>query len=284
MQYLGKDYTAELRKGKLHWDDDDDVWTRQSSVTDGDWHNASFDGIWNKACIHDGVLTWNEGEDITIMITSTKTFQLRYDGIDHTAELRDDGTLHWDDGDVWKRLAKESPPHRQVQPRRVSERSKCSAAKEPHQAKEAPPQRQLELQHISQGAKCSAVAKKPMSKQADDTPAAVGVSSQKKRVIVSRPVDAKRYQGVVSWFRGSYGWLQSPEVAARYQNRVIFLHVNDCDSKPRQGDKLSFQVSDDVKPEFRNQQVKAVCARQVHDEACINARDFIQQRRLLRGV
>merc|ERR1712008_146045 len=218
MQYLGKDYTAELRKGKLHWDDDD-VWTRQSSVTDGDWHNASFDGI------------------------------------GHTAELRDDGTLHWDDGDVWKRPAKEAPPHRQ-----------------------------LELQHVSQGAKCSAVAKEPMSKQADDTPAAVGVSSQKKRVIVSRPVDAKQYQGVVSWFRGSYGWLQSPEVAARYPNRVIFLHVNDCDSKPRQGDKLSFQVSDDVKPEFRNQQVKAVCARQVHDEACINARDFIQQRRLLRGV
>merc|ERR1712008_562131 len=247
MQYLGKDYTAELRKGKLHWDDDD-VWTRQSSVTDGDWHNASFDGI------------------------------------DHTAELRDDGTLHWDDGDVWKRPAKEAPPHRQVQPRRVSERSKCYAAKEPHQAKEAPPQKQLELQHVSQGAKCSAVAKEPMSKQADDTPAAVGVSSQKKRVIVSRPVDAKRYQGVVSWFRGSYGWLQSPEFAARYPNRVIFLHVNDCDSKPRQGDKLSFQVSDDVKPEFRNQQVKAVCARQVHDEACINARDFIQQRRLLRGV
>jgi len=134
----------------------------------------------------------------------------------------------------------------------------------------------------------SAVAKEPMSKQAGDTPA-VRMSSQKKRVVVSRPVDAKQYQGVVSWFRGSYGWLQSAEVAARYPNHMIFLHVNDCDSKPRQGDKLSFQVSDDVKPDLRNQQVKAVCARRVHDEACINARDFMgktrtQQRRLLGGV
>lgn len=289
MQYLGKNYIAEMRNGKLHWDDDD-VWTRQSSVTDTDWHDASFNGIWNKACIHDGLLTWNEGGDVTIMITSTTTFQMRYDGKDYNAELRHDGTLHWDDGDVWTRHAKEAPPQGHMQLQHVSERAKHSAfAKEPHQAKAAPPHRQVKPQHVSERAERFAVAKEPASKKADDALSAVGVSSRGKCVIVSRPVDAKRYQGVVSWFRGSYGWLQSPEVAARYPNRVIFLHFNDCDAQPRQGDKMSFQVSEDVKPEFRNQQVKAVCARRVQNEACIDARDFIgktriQQRRLLGGV
>lgn len=287
MHYLGKDYIAEMRNGKLHWDDDD-VWTRQSSVTDGNWHDGSFNGIWNKGCIHDGVLTWNEGEHVTIMTISTTTFQMRYDGNDYNAELRDDGTLHWDDGDTWTRRAKEASPQRPVQPQHLSESAKCSAfTKEPRQTKMAPPHRRG--QYVSEGAECLVVAKEAVSKSADDTPLAVGVSSRGKCVIVSRPVNAKRYQGVVSWFRGSYGWLQSPEVAARYPNRVIFLHFNDCDSQPRQGDKLSFQVSEDVKPEFRNQQVKAVCARKVHDEACVDARDFIgktctQQRRLLGGV
>jgi len=289
MQYLGKNYIAEMRNGKLHWDDDD-VWTRQSSVTDGDWHDASFNGIWNKACIHDGLLTWNEGGDITIMITSNTTFQMPYDGKDYNAELRDDGTLHWDDGDVWTRHAKEAPPQGDMQPQQVSERAKRSAfTKEPRQAKAAPPHREVRPQNVLERAERSTVAKEPASKQADDSPPAVEVSSRGKCVIVSRPVDAKRYQGVVSWFRGSYGWLQSPEVAARYPNRVIFLHFNDCDAQPRQGDTMSFQVSEDVKPEFQNQQVKAVCARRVRNEARVDARDFIgktriQQRRLLGGV
>merc|ERR1719297_721422 len=64
-------------------------------------YSPSFNGIWDRASIGNGVLTWNEGEDVTIRITSTTTFQMRYDGKDHSAELQDDGRLHWEDGDMW---------------------------------------------------------------------------------------------------------------------------------------------------------------------------------------
>jgi len=272
MRYLGTDYAAELRDGKLHWDDND-VWTRQSSDVNVNWHHASFKGIWNKARIHDGVLTWNDGEDVPITVTSTKTFQMRYLGKTYTAELWSDGKLHWDDDDVWTRMASEAPPQKLVQ-------SQPGPGKVKHSRKFCETRCSCE----------SSVARETLSKQADAAPAVVGEQdSCGKRVVVSMPVDQKRYQGVVSWFRGSYGWLQSPEIAARYPDCLIFLHSNDCDEKPKKGDKMSFQVSEDVPPDHRNKQVKAVHARKLSVEARINAHDymgktFTEKRHMLRGL
>merc|ERR1712110_1184438 len=64
---------------------------------------CKFDGIWNSASIHDGTLTWNEGEDVPLSIISANIFQMHYVGKIYLAVLRDDGKLHWDDGDVWVR-------------------------------------------------------------------------------------------------------------------------------------------------------------------------------------
>jgi len=272
MRYLGTDYAAELRDGKLHWDDDD-VWTRQSSDVSVNWHHASFKGTWNKACIHDGVLTWNDGEDVAITVTSAKSFQMQYLGKDYTAELWSDGKLHWDDDDVWTRMACEAPPHKLEQ-----------SQQGPGQVKHS--QRFRETRCSCE----SSVARQNLSKQADAAPAKVGEQdSCGKRVVVSMPVDERRYQGVVSWFRGSYGWLQCAEVAARYPGCVIFLHSNDTDAKPKQGDKMSFQVSEDVPPDHRNKQVKAVHARKLRVEERINAREymgktFTEKRHMLRGL
>merc|ERR1712014_172288 len=60
---------------------------------------------------------------------------------------------------------------------------------------------------------------------------------------------AKRYEGIVTWFRGSFGWIQCSEI-----KNDIFLHKIDCVKKvsnsyerPKQGDTITFHLSTDEK-------------------------------------
>jgi cold shock CspA family protein len=53
------------------------------------------------------------------------------------------------------------------------------------------------------------------------------------------------FQGKVKWFRGSFGWIDSTEAKNAYSGSDVFLHVSDCDFKPRQGDEIEFHVDFD---------------------------------------
>merc|ERR1712032_1584663 len=69
---------------------------------------CACDGDWEAACIKDGTLTWNEGEDVELTILSHSRFCMSYFAMTgcpmhYEAELRNDGKLHWSDGDVWMR-------------------------------------------------------------------------------------------------------------------------------------------------------------------------------------
>merc|ERR1712050_52929 len=69
---------------------------------------AGFNGRWNKAQIHNGVLTWKEGEEVPINTISGTSFQMKYfeeggQNWTYQAELHENGNLHWDDGDIWYR-------------------------------------------------------------------------------------------------------------------------------------------------------------------------------------
>lgn len=293
MIYCEKRYGAELRSGVLVWDDGE-VWTRR---------RAEFEGDWTWATIDEHKLIWKEGEEVAIQPLSATTFQMRYEGISNTAELRHDGKLHWDDGDVWTRRSKQSLRECGVCPpwcsrprgKHLSNRDgrgvSCEVISHRASSQAVPPrQTRLELQNSCQTVPCSkAVAEESAQRQTVAAQAVVGVmNSSKQCVIVSKPVDERRYQGVVTWFRGSYGWVKSAKVAAKYPDHWIFLHVNDCDSKPRQGDSITFQVSIDVKSNSGNKQVKAVHARKVTQAQVISARDFIgktaaEQQRLVAG-
>merc|ERR1712232_361650 len=90
----GGTYKGELvADGALHWDDGD-VWTRQSCF-DGHWGNRGF--------IRGTTLVWNDGPATPIVITDRQTLEVKLDGQVYSGELRADGQLHWDDGDVWVR-------------------------------------------------------------------------------------------------------------------------------------------------------------------------------------
>merc|ERR1712232_1516451 len=86
-------YNGELLgDGRLLWDDGD-VWTRQSP----------FDGLWGNRCLIDGnILKWNDGP-ATRPVIKGQMLDVDLDGRTFHGELRADGRLHWDDGDVWTR-------------------------------------------------------------------------------------------------------------------------------------------------------------------------------------
>merc|ERR1712048_267926 len=133
---------------------------------------------------------------------------------------------------------------------------------------------------ISGKALVRAVPEEPARKQSIAAAPAAGGRQARGKPVVSTPVNETRYEGIITWFRGSYGWLESTEVAAKYSGRYIFVHVNDCDSKPKQGDMMNFQLSLDVPAGLRNEQVKAIRARKLcappvsKASPMINARDF----------
>merc|ERR1712187_1086673 len=69
---------------------------------------ARFLGAWGPASISENSLAWNEGESVKIDVVNEKqlsmTYFNRYGSLEtFFAELRADGRLHWNDGDVWSR-------------------------------------------------------------------------------------------------------------------------------------------------------------------------------------
>jgi len=91
-------------------------------------------------------------------------------------------------------------------------------------------------------------------------------------IITSEPLSEKRYEGIVKWFRGTYGWVYSADAQQQYASRDVFLHINDCcdDFRPKQGDAVSFLLSQD-----REGNPKAVRARP--PPVMIDAREWFKK-------
>merc|ERR1712151_600013 len=107
-----------------------------------------------------------------------------------------------------------------------------------------------------------------MSSRATNT-----INKGHKAAVVLKPIGQKWYQGVVKWFRGSYGWIVCEEAATTFPGREndIMLHRNDCDFKARQGDKVRFQLAKNG--QGNPQAVKATSAPSI-----IDARDWFRSR------
>jgi hypothetical protein len=56
----------------------------------------------------------------------------------------------------------------------------------------------------------------------------------------------RRFQGVVKFFKGSFGWVTCQEVAVLYEGRDTFVHKGDCDTNLRRGDAISFSLTVDA--------------------------------------
>jgi antitoxin component of MazEF toxin-antitoxin module len=350
MCYVGTTYVAELSdNGTLHWNDGD-VWSRRKSSTctkdetqTFDHHptheDSKFDGVWGPACLRKGVLTWNEGEDVEVDVLSDTKFRMTYVGKVCSAELRRDGKLHWSDGDVWSRrsipcttdlpvcndlpawLSRRSQNRRSIRPvasSKIASSTLCrtvgqvpcrsawpsdaSRGSQPEVtsrcegdiAKPILCEKPSNLTTVSGATSYAAVAtlhrasSNKMQHHAADQSKNVATDSRNaaplttslasnvrqprgRTVEASAPINNKRYTGIVSWFRGSYGWVDCVEVKANYNGLHTFLHSNDCDFNPRQGDEVEFRLALDNKGN-----PKAVNATQA--KAPVNARDWFAAR------
>jgi len=287
MTYVRQVYFAVLLdNGELHWDDSD-VWTRPK---------AEFDGVWANARINKGILKWNEGETVPIIVTGSKTFSMTYVGQTYCAELRDDGRLHWNDSDVWART-RQLPPW--MQKGRHCERSKRTtqaAAVQPTvaPAASAPPAKNTPpLKRGMPEKRGHDVACKPQTPPAGEAVVPKKHARRGSGVIVSEPQSEMWYEGIISWFRGTYGWIECAALKARYPaiqpDRHIFLHWNDiswkdCDAhfRPQQHGKMAFQLAPGTNgnPKAVNVRPAGKLIRAQPDPECrINARDFFSAQR-----
>lgn len=270
---------AELEDdGTLHWDTGD-IWVRCK---------IQFEGKWKRATISGTTLRWNEGEDVAISILSTTSFRMVYVNKLFTAQLIGDGKLYWDDGDVWcpvvvadKKLlfTNELPPWLRSR-RRTGQKSESAACKikpnvtMPSCDSAIGIQTHLTIKPCDSGkytghrewaspsspCKSAVVSSDVRVLDSPTVPAdvsnpdsatlasglvqACAVSQGSAKVTVSlTPIGGRVYKGVVTWFRGSYGWISCEAIAAEYPGCDVMVHKNDCNFRPRQDDLVQFRLA-----------------------------------------
>jgi len=74
---------------------------------------ASIEGAWTGGFIDGTNLSWNDGTQATIVIITPKKFTVTVEDEVVSAELEDDGKLHWSDGDVWMKASDDAKATRQ---------------------------------------------------------------------------------------------------------------------------------------------------------------------------
>lgn len=253
-------------------------------------NESKFDGDWGRAVIYRGTLAFKEdkSEQIKLTITGAQTFQMAYfDGTTYLertfeATFRNDGRLFWDDGEVWCRKRKQVDD---VQvPECKAKQFVGPAAKfidNPQAIQVSPVVQSKELvtrnrssgsQAPSQNICYSSTKREAALAQNKPTTLYPDVACQPHKSVV------KRYEGIVKYFRGSFGWIQCSEIP-----NDIFLHKRDCVKKighsherPKQWDKITFQLSTDEKGD-----PKAIEARiHVNDtEEVIDVREYFRRRK-----
>merc|ERR1719189_2714733 len=249
-----------------------------------DLQESDLDGDWNRGTICGRTLTWNEGEVVALTIISGRTLQLTYLGTTYTGELREDCRLHWDDGDIWTR------PHL---------KSTAVVPSGCHRVCAARPSGQQELEEDVQrlgapssptapqvpgidGELAARVAAMNEHRRIDRDVAMESISSREALVAAKAvkaqpaavPVSQKRYEGIVKYFRGAFGWVVCEELSAVYRGFDVFLHKRECDVVPRQSDKVRFRLCLD---DLGNP--KGVDARLVKAPDMVSARDWFSRGR-----
>jgi len=71
------------------------------------------------------------------------------------------------------------------------------------------------------------------------------VRGSSKEHVRSEPINDRQYFGTISRFTGSYGLVDCRELIKDYLDvRGVFLHINDCSTRPRKWDRVSFRLAE----------------------------------------
>jgi len=224
-------------------------------------------------------LTWNEGEHVEIDTLSGKHFQMSYLGKTFSAKLRDDGKLYWSDGDVWSRRVS-LPPwlNSRTRTERAAVSERIASSTYPEHAEKVPCRSVLSAsasQVVQPLSVSYAAVARPVERQ-QHVMGSVGKHVQQPiglTVVKPSPLSKTTCTGIVSVFRGSWGWVDCASVQMNYNGRQIYLHKNDCDFNPWKGDKVEFLLALDPQGN-----PKAVNAKRHREPDRISYEDWLAMR------
>jgi hypothetical protein len=248
MIYFGKVYLAELRKDrKLHWDDGD-VWYRAS---DSAKHLEAKLPPWLSyrrrfknqltACFQDANVDGKDLKHANKSACSTESDDQveQSKGLDKKASYRQHCASTKDLGPVQAATAIISASHNNAQGERTTSNSYQKST--------------VTIAHTVDAV------------YSDDRSTA-----RSKTSVPSVPTSTKRYQGIIKWFRGSYGWLVCDTVATDYPGCDVMVHKSDCNFKPKLGDQVCFCLALNAQGNPQAVSVK------MQSEHIINARDWFK--------
>merc|ERR1719491_1433243 len=58
------------------------------------------------------MLKWHDGPTVPLTLVDLTAVELLLNGSIHRGELKEDGNMHWSDGDIWRREGKSPSPSR----------------------------------------------------------------------------------------------------------------------------------------------------------------------------
>lgn len=262
--YVGRVYSAELRSdGKLHWSDGD-VWSRRCTpcTTDHPAHGSLPPWLrrqsQNRQCIK--LVPPSRMTSATLSRAVGQVPECRRVFQDSQTEITSRC-----EGDNAHSLLDEQPNTL----KKASAATSCCGVAVAASSCQRGDSKKMHHRAVDQRGH---VAHASLD-SAPTTPSLVSNVRQARgrTVIQSAPIDKKRYAGTVSWFRGSYGWVSCTEVNKSCNVDRTFLHINDCDFNPRQGNEVEFCLALDSRGN-----PKAVNVKQA--KAPINARDWFAER------
>lgn len=295
-------------------------------VEEGPW--PSLDGRWTcrgrpRGHIRGRRLTWEEGEEIALepvgawgLEVEMKYFSEQGRRATFRCTLRDDGQLHWSDGEVWTRAEGRAPPLSRL------DAPEGEVVLAPRREVPAQPQGQSRSR-LAQAAPSAIPGKQdssstqttvPTSRRQDTPcPKKPGTSSgcrrnagtaapsgQQKVSGSGRASDSSTTigrmvrEGFIRWWRGSWGWVDcwvgDGHEAAAHGGYDVYLHANDCDVKPRPWDRVRFEVtfvSADGEPISNPRAIKAAnltSPAAATEPRVVCARDFFKERDAARAA
>jgi len=99
--------TEVLETASCVSDDSSDAgWSSKEHGLSGECtdRGAAFDGCWvGRGILAGSIFTFDDGPSLPVRYLNSDELELTVDGETHRGRLGQDGQLHWDDGDVWRR-------------------------------------------------------------------------------------------------------------------------------------------------------------------------------------